>query len=71
MRYILASQAKSQAYGIKISSHVTKGSKVVLNEKELMYAPALGSEATLEGKAALIEGIIYQSSAELLNKIND
>ena len=71
MKYILANKATVKAYRINISNHVTKGGKVVLNEKELMYAPALSNEATLESKAALIDGIIYQSSAELLNKINE
>lgn len=69
MKYILASKTKALQYGISVKGHITKGSKVVLNAKEVVCSPGLSQEETLEGKAALIDGIIYGSSAELLKII--
>lgn len=70
MKYILAKKAKALEYGVSVSGHVTKGSRVMLNEKEVMRAPALSSAAELEGKAAMLDGIVFGTAAEALNYIN-
>lgn len=70
MKYILAQKSLASAHRIILKHHITRKNLVVLNEKEVMCAPGLASEETLEGKAALIEGTIYNNSAEIINAIN-
>lgn len=69
MKYILASKDKCQELGIKISGHITKDSRVVLNEKEVAFSPVL-SDLTIEEKANMVDGVIYNTASELLNIIN-
>lgn len=71
MRYILCPKTKAREYNISLSNHITKNAQVVLNEKEVACSPALSEAATLEAKAALLEGTVYASSTELLNIINE
>lgn len=70
MKYILANKVKAQRYGISLQCHVQKNSQVVLNEKEVLCNPGLAEASTLEEKAALIDGTIYNNAAEILNIIN-
>lgn len=69
MKYILAPKSKCLEYGIKISGHITRDDSIVLNEKELMFSPGLYG-STVEDRARIIEGAIYDTAAELLNLIN-
>ena len=70
MKYILAKKSLASAHGIILKHHTTFKNLVVLNEKEVMCAPGLASETTLEGKASLINGIIYNNSTEVLTTIS-
>lgn len=70
MKYILAAKSQALSHHISLANHVTKGGQVVLNEKEVMCSPDLQEAETLEEKAALLSGTIYNSSAEILNIIN-
>lgn len=70
MKYILCLKTKALEYHISLSHHITKDAQVVLNEKEVMCTPSLSVAATLEQKAELLQGTIYNSSAEILNIIN-
>lgn len=71
MRYILCEKTKAKEYNFSLSHHITKNSQVVLNEKEVSCSPVLAEAETLEAKAAMLEGTIYNSSTELLNIINE
>lgn len=68
MKYILADKSKCVELGIKISGHITKDDKVVLNEKEIMFSPVL-TTGSIEDKAVLLGGKVFNTSAELLNII--
>lgn len=70
MKYILADKSKCVGLGIKVSGHLTKEDKIVLNEKEMMFSPYLASADSLDEKAALVDGEIF-NSADLLNIINN
>ena len=70
MKYSLASKAKCLQYEISIRHHITKGAQVVLNEKELAYAPRLSDVETLEEKAALLDGTIFNSPEDIQNYLN-
>lgn len=70
MKYILASKAKCLQYEISLRHHIDKDAQVVLNEKEVLCAPRLFVAETLEEKAALIEGTIFDTPADILNYLN-
>ena len=70
MKYIFASKAKCLQYEIALRHHVDKGANVVLNEKEVEFCPRLSEAETLEEKAALLEGTIFNSAADKINYIN-
>ena len=70
MKYILASKAKCLQYEISIRHHIEKDGQVVLNEKEISCAPRLFVAETLEEKAVLLEGIIFDSPTDIKNYLN-
>ena len=47
-----------------------KTANVVLNEKEVEFCPRLSEAETLEEKAALLDGTIFNSAADMINYIN-
>ncbi len=70
MKYILASKAKCLQYEIALRHHVEKGAQVVLNEKEVTFCPRLSEAETLEEKAVLLDGIIFNNALDIQNYIN-
>lgn len=55
MRYTIADRAKAAAHGVSCAGHRVKGTRIVLNEKELMSLPG----ADVKERAAAVGGRVY------------
>lgn len=61
MRYAIIEIQKAESIGISSANHFRDATKMVVNEKEIMYSDAIGD--TFEEKISLLEGKIYNKIA--------
>ena len=65
MRYIITTIANAYMAGIPEIGHITKGNKIVINEKELMNSSVAG---TFDERVEAIKGDVY-TNKEIKNII--
>lgn len=63
MQYIITTTAKAENYGFNPVAHLVKGTKICLNEKEVMDTQVL--QGTLQERAKTLGGKIYSRDEAL------
>ena len=59
MQYIEAKKGLALAAGFSLRGHRTNDTGMILNEKEVLFAPTLAEYPTLEEKVAALDGTVY------------